>query len=43
MGLAVDARGSSVYVTDHTGSRATGSGLPWEKDDAQGYVLKLPG
>jgi DNA-binding beta-propeller fold protein YncE len=42
MGLAVNAHGTSVYVTDHTGSRATGSGLPWEKDDAQGFVLKLP-
>jgi DNA-binding beta-propeller fold protein YncE len=42
MGLAVDPSGGSVYVTDHVGSRATGSGLPWEKDDAQGFVLKLP-
>ena len=42
MGLAVDPRGNSVYVTDHLGSRATGGGLPWEKDDAQGSVLKLP-
>lgn len=41
MGLAVDTRGN-VYVTDHVGSRATGGGLPWEKDDAQGFVLKLP-
>jgi streptogramin lyase len=41
MGLAVDPRGN-VYVTDHLGSRATGGGLPWEKDDAQGFVLKLP-
>jgi sugar lactone lactonase YvrE len=42
LGLAVDPGGRSVYVTDHVGSRATGSGLPWEKDDAQGFVLKLP-
>ena len=42
MGLAVDAGGTSAYVTDHVGSRATGSLLPWEKDDAQGFVLKLP-
>jgi sugar lactone lactonase YvrE len=42
MGLAVDPRGDSVYVTDHVGSRATGSGLPWEKDDAHGFVLKPP-
>jgi DNA-binding beta-propeller fold protein YncE len=41
MGLAVDARGN-VYVTDHVGSRATGGGLPWEKDDSQGFVLRLP-
>jgi sugar lactone lactonase YvrE len=41
MGLAVDTRGN-VYVTDHVGSRATGGGLPWEKDDTQGFVLKLP-
>jgi sugar lactone lactonase YvrE len=41
LGLAVDSRGN-VYVTDHVGSRATGSGLPWEKDDAQGFVLRLP-
>jgi DNA-binding beta-propeller fold protein YncE len=41
MGLAVDTRGN-VYVTDHVGSRATGGGLPWEKDDPQGFVLKLP-
>jgi sugar lactone lactonase YvrE len=41
MGLAVDTRGN-VYVTDHVGSRATGGRLPWEKDDAQGFVLKLP-
>jgi DNA-binding beta-propeller fold protein YncE len=42
LGLAVDPGGNSVYVTDHLGSRATGGGLPWEKDDAQGFVLKLP-
>ncbi|OBA73659.1 hypothetical protein A5641_04700 [Mycobacterium sp. 1554424.7] len=42
LGLAVDPGGKFVYVTDHTGSRATGSGLPWEHDDAQGFVLKLP-
>ncbi|OBI89552.1 hypothetical protein [Mycobacterium sp. 1245805.9] len=42
LGLAVDPGGNYVYVTDHTGSRATGGGLPWEKDDAQGFVLKLP-
>jgi DNA-binding beta-propeller fold protein YncE len=42
LGLAVDPGGKYVYVTDHTGSRATGSGLPWEHDDAQGFVLKLP-
>jgi DNA-binding beta-propeller fold protein YncE len=42
MGLAVDPRGTSVYVTDHVGSRATGGLLPWETDDAQGFVLKLP-
>ena len=41
MGLAADTRGN-VYVTDHVGSRATGGGLPWEKDEAQGFVLKLP-
>ncbi len=32
----------NVYVTDHVGSRATGSALPWEGDDAHGFVLKLP-
>jgi hypothetical protein len=42
MGLAVAPQGDAVFVTDHVGSRATGSGLPWEKDDAQGFVLKLP-
>jgi sugar lactone lactonase YvrE len=41
LGLAADTRGN-VYVTDHVGSRATGSGLPWEKDDAVGFVLRLP-
>lgn len=41
LGLAVDTRGN-VYVTDHVGSRATGSALPWEGDDARGFVLKLP-
>jgi hypothetical protein len=41
LGLTVDTRGN-VYVTDHLGSRATGSNLPSEKDDAQGLVLKLP-
>jgi DNA-binding beta-propeller fold protein YncE len=41
LGLAVDTRGH-VYVTDHLGSRATGAGLPWEDDDAHGFVLKLP-
>jgi hypothetical protein len=46
MGLAVDARGNTVYVTDHTGSRAPGGGSLfgiWHpKDDAQGFVLKMP-
>jgi DNA-binding beta-propeller fold protein YncE len=42
MGLAVDPAGKSVYVTDHVGSRATGEELPWMKDDAAGFVLKLP-
>lgn len=42
LGLAVDPSGNSVYVTDHVGSRATGGGLPWEGDDAHGFVLKLP-
>jgi DNA-binding beta-propeller fold protein YncE len=42
MGLAVDPRGNSVYVTDHTGSRSTEENLPWQKDDARGLVLKLP-
>lgn len=41
LGLAVDTRGN-VYVTDHLGSRATGSVPFWEDDDAQGFVLKLP-
>jgi hypothetical protein len=47
MGLAVDTRGN-VYVTDHLGSRALGGyGLfgfdIWQpKDDAQGFVFKLP-
>jgi hypothetical protein len=41
MGLAVDNRGN-VYVTDHVGSRVTGEVFPWDKDDAQGFVLKLP-
>lgn len=41
LGLAVDTRGN-VYVTDHLGSRATGAALPWEDDDAHGFVLKLP-
>jgi DNA-binding beta-propeller fold protein YncE len=41
MGLAVDNRGN-VYVTDHVGSRATEEVFPWDKDDAQGFVLKLP-
>jgi DNA-binding beta-propeller fold protein YncE len=41
MGLAVDNRGN-VYVTDHVGSRATDEVFPWDKDDAQGFVLKLP-
>ena len=41
LGLAVDTQGN-VYVTDHVGSRATDESLPWEKDDAQGLVLKLP-
>ncbi|SPM27017.1 Mycobacterium terramassiliense ORFan, partial [Mycobacterium terramassiliense] len=38
----VDPSGNSVYVTDHVGSRATGGGLPWMGDDAQGFGLKLP-
>jgi DNA-binding beta-propeller fold protein YncE len=46
MGLAVDARGNTVYVTDHPGSRAPGLGSLfgiWHpKDDAQGFVLKMP-
>jgi DNA-binding beta-propeller fold protein YncE len=43
MGLAVDPRGNSVYITDHLGSRAPAGGLPFfSKDDAQGFVLKLP-
>ncbi|WP_051574541.1 NHL repeat-containing protein [Mycobacterium sp. URHB0044] len=45
MGLAVDTRGN-VYVTDHAGSRAPGGGSffgLWQpKDDAEGYVVKLP-
>jgi DNA-binding beta-propeller fold protein YncE len=47
MGLAVDPRGNNVYVTDHLGSRAPGGGSwfgIWHpKDDAEGFVLKLPG
>jgi DNA-binding beta-propeller fold protein YncE len=42
LGIAVDAQGRNVYVTDHVGSRATGSELPWQHDDAEGLVLKLP-
>ncbi|UMB69587.1 hypothetical protein [Mycobacterium paraterrae] len=42
LGLAVDPRGDYVYVTDHVGSRATDSIFPWDKDDAQGFVLKIP-
>ncbi|OBK47979.1 NHL repeat-containing protein [Mycobacterium sp. 1081908.1] len=42
LGMAVDRGGHYVYVTDHLGSRGTGGGLPWEHDDAQGFVLKLP-
>jgi hypothetical protein len=41
LGLAVDTRGN-LYVTDHLGSRATGSTPLWEDDDAEGFVLKLP-
>jgi DNA-binding beta-propeller fold protein YncE len=48
MGLAVDPRGNSLYVTDHTGDRASGGGglfgfgIGQPKDDAQGFVFKLP-
>jgi hypothetical protein len=46
LGLPVDPRGSNVYVTDHTGYRAPGGGSwfgIWHpKDDAEGFVLKLP-
>jgi sugar lactone lactonase YvrE len=47
MGLAVDPHGHYVYIADHTGSRAPGGGLlfgkwPIMKDDARGFVLKLP-
>ena len=42
MGLAVDRRGNSVYVSDHVGVRATAELFPWDKDDAQRFVLKLP-
>jgi hypothetical protein len=46
LGLAVDPNGSNVYVTDHTGYRAPGGGSwfgIWHpKDDAEGFVLKLP-
>jgi DNA-binding beta-propeller fold protein YncE len=46
LGLAVDPRGNNVYVTDHLGSRAPGGGslfgISHRKDDAQGFVLKLP-
>jgi len=40
--LAVNPSGNSVFVTHHVGSRATAGLLPWEKDDAQGFVPKLP-
>ncbi|OBK57962.1 hypothetical protein A5656_00130 [Mycobacterium gordonae] len=42
LGMAVDPAGNFVYVTDHLGSRSTDEGLPWQGDDAQGLVLKLP-
>jgi DNA-binding beta-propeller fold protein YncE len=46
LGLAVDPSGNNVYITDHQGSRAPGSSVfgIWHigKDDAQGFVLKLP-
>jgi DNA-binding beta-propeller fold protein YncE len=46
LGLAVDPRGNNVYVTDHLGSRAPGGGslfgISHPKDDAQGFVPKLP-
>ena len=46
MGLAVDPRGNTVYVTDHTASRAPGGGSLfgiWHpKNDAQGFVLRMP-
>lgn len=40
--LRIGSGSQSVYVTDRMGSRATGGGLPWAGDDAQGFVLKLP-
>ncbi len=46
LSLAVDPRGNNVYVTDHLGSRGAGGGsffgMSHPKDDAQGFVLKLP-
>jgi hypothetical protein len=40
--LAVEPNGNNVYVTDHVGSRAAGSDLPWQADEAQGFVFRLP-